>query len=192
MDELLGTRAQPERWSRSGSLCAEVGTGRAVLSRPFPRSDSLPPLRFGQFFLDEAEHFLQNRMASVATLRWCSGSSRNVVRLPFGNSVRLRRNRHCAARVTEILARVAVEGDDQSVNNTGSRQRRSGLAYRQDPTGCDVRTQPSTSVPLPSAPDDRSVRSHLPSRDARATHPRGQPVDARSRNLASMAVARLL
>ena len=25
MDELLGTRAQPERWSRSGSLCAEVG-----------------------------------------------------------------------------------------------------------------------------------------------------------------------
>src|ERR1700688_3433667 len=67
MDELLGTRAQPERWSRSGSLCAEVGTGRAVLSpRPFPRSGSLPPLRFGQFFLDEAEHFLQNRMASVA------------------------------------------------------------------------------------------------------------------------------
>src|ERR1700688_3433668 len=34
MDELLGTRAQPERWSHSGSLCAEVGTGRAVLS-PF-------------------------------------------------------------------------------------------------------------------------------------------------------------
>jgi hypothetical protein len=31
MDELLGTRAQPERWSRFGSLCAEVGTGRAVL-----------------------------------------------------------------------------------------------------------------------------------------------------------------
>src|SRR2546422_7332664 len=25
MDELLGTRAQPERWSRFGSLCAEVG-----------------------------------------------------------------------------------------------------------------------------------------------------------------------
>src|SRR5580700_11674290 len=31
-------------------------------------------------------------MASVATLRGCSGSSRNAVRLPFGNSVRLRRN----------------------------------------------------------------------------------------------------
>src|SRR5271169_538491 len=79
MDELLGTRAQPERWSRSGSLCAEVGTGHAVLSpRPFPRSGSLPPLRFGQFFLDEAEHFLHNRVASVATLRGCSGSSRNA------------------------------------------------------------------------------------------------------------------
>ncbi len=95
MDELLGTRAQPDRWSRSGSLCADVGTGRAVLSpRPFPRSGSLPPLCFGQFFLDEAEHFLQNRMASVATLRGCSGSPRNAVRLPFGNSVRLRRNPH--------------------------------------------------------------------------------------------------
>jgi len=85
MDELLGTRAQPECWSRSGSLCAKVGTGRAVLSpRPVPRSGSLPPLRFGQFFLDEAEHFLQNRMASVATLPGSSGSSRNAVRLPFG------------------------------------------------------------------------------------------------------------
>src|SRR5713101_3559506 len=105
MDELLGTRAQPERWSRSGSLCAEVGTGRAVLSpRPFPRSGSLPPLRFGQFFLDEAEHFLQNRMASVATLRGCSGSSRNAVRLPFGNSVRLRRNPHSEPRSARFLA----------------------------------------------------------------------------------------
>src|SRR5271169_4992038 len=47
MDELLGTRTQPERWSRSRSLCAEVGTGRAVFFRlPFPRSGSLPPLRF--------------------------------------------------------------------------------------------------------------------------------------------------
>jgi hypothetical protein len=77
MDELLGTRAQPERRSRSGSRCAEVGTGRAVLSpRPFSRSGSLPPLRFGQFSLDEAEHFLHNRVASAAKLRWCSGSSR--------------------------------------------------------------------------------------------------------------------
>src|SRR5260370_29787104 len=29
-------------------------------------------------------------------------------------------SQNCAARVTEILARVAVQGDDQSVNNTGS------------------------------------------------------------------------
>jgi hypothetical protein len=43
-------------------------------------------------FLDEAEHFLHNRDASVATLRWCSGSSGNAVWLPFGISVRLRRN----------------------------------------------------------------------------------------------------
>src|SRR5713101_7213427 len=36
MDELLGTRAQPERWSLSGSLCAEVGTD--VPSFPHPLS----------------------------------------------------------------------------------------------------------------------------------------------------------
>jgi hypothetical protein len=42
--------------------------------------------------LDEAEHFSDNQKASVATLRWCSASARNAVRLPFGISVRLRRN----------------------------------------------------------------------------------------------------
>jgi hypothetical protein len=45
-----------------------------------------------RFFLDEAEHFLHNRDASVATLRWCSGSSRDAVRIPSGMSVQLRRN----------------------------------------------------------------------------------------------------
>src|SRR5689334_16685735 len=47
--------------------------------RPFPRtpfstSSFLPSLRSGQVSLDEAEHFLHNRDASVASLRWCSGS----------------------------------------------------------------------------------------------------------------------
>ena len=42
--------------------------------RPFPRtpfsaSGALPPLRSGQVSLDEDEHFLHNRSASVATLR---------------------------------------------------------------------------------------------------------------------------
>src|SRR6266851_1955505 len=81
MDELLGTRAQPEHWSRSGSLCAEVGTGRTVLSpRPFPRSGSLPPLRFGQFFLDEAELFC--KIEWPASLR--SESVRVHPGMPFG------------------------------------------------------------------------------------------------------------
>ncbi|HTC55814.1 MAG TPA: hypothetical protein VK706_05330 [Candidatus Sulfotelmatobacter sp.] len=53
--------------------------------RPFPRtpfsaSSILPSLRFGQVSLDEAEHFLHNRDASVATLRWCSGHPG----MPFG------------------------------------------------------------------------------------------------------------
>src|SRR5690348_9334440 len=42
--------------------------------------------------LDEVEHFSDNQKASVATLRWCSASARNTVRLPFGKRVRLRRN----------------------------------------------------------------------------------------------------
>jgi hypothetical protein len=53
MDELLGTRAQPERRSRSGSLCVE---------------------------LDEAEHFLRNRMP--APLR--SEGVRVHPGMPFG------------------------------------------------------------------------------------------------------------
>jgi hypothetical protein len=59
---------------------------------PFLACGAVPSLRYGEFFLDEAEHFLHNRDTSVATLRGCSGSSRNAVRLPSGISVRLRRN----------------------------------------------------------------------------------------------------
>ena len=59
---------------------------------PPPPHKNPPSRRFGQVSLDEAEHFLHNRDASVATLRWCSGSSRNAVRNHPGFSVRLRRN----------------------------------------------------------------------------------------------------
>jgi hypothetical protein len=53
----------------------------------FPRTLFLgsgihPPLRSGHVSLDEAEHFLQNRSASVAALRGCSGSSRNAFGFP--------------------------------------------------------------------------------------------------------------
>ena len=36
---------------------------------PFFATGALPPLRSGQVFLDDAEHFRHNRSASVATLR---------------------------------------------------------------------------------------------------------------------------
>jgi hypothetical protein len=67
--------------------------------RPFPHAPfsacgALPPLRSGHVSLDEAEHFLHNRSASVATLRWCSGSSRNAVRNHPGFTVRFRWNPH--------------------------------------------------------------------------------------------------
>src|SRR5216683_403911 len=39
---------------------------------------------------------------------------------PIDCEITLPLSQNCAARVTEILAKVAVEGDDQSVNSTGS------------------------------------------------------------------------
>jgi hypothetical protein len=36
--------------------------------------------------VDEVEHFAENQKASVATLRRCSASARNTVRLPFGKA----------------------------------------------------------------------------------------------------------
>jgi hypothetical protein len=73
----------------------ELRRGQDVPS--FPRAPMLarggfPSLRSGQVSLDEAKHFLHNRDASVAALRWCAGSSRNAVRNHPGFSVRLRRN----------------------------------------------------------------------------------------------------
>src|SRR5262245_31163864 len=40
----------------------------------------------------------QSRSQRRSTLRWCSGSSRNTVRLPFGTSVQLHRNPHPSER----------------------------------------------------------------------------------------------
>ncbi len=77
----------------------ERGTGLPSLSpHPFPGkwppASASAPDRCG---LDEAEHLPDNQKASVATLRWCSASARNSVRLPFGYCVRLRRNPHPSA-----------------------------------------------------------------------------------------------
>jgi hypothetical protein len=69
--------------ARSGRFSVEAGTRAAA---PF----SCTP--FSRAALRTS--FRHNREASVATLRWCSGSSRNAVRLPFGTGVQLRRNPH--------------------------------------------------------------------------------------------------
>ena len=68
---------------------AEAGTRAAA---PFSASSILPSLPSDRFLLTKPNTFLPNRDASVATLRWCSGSSRNAVRIHPGFSVRLRRN----------------------------------------------------------------------------------------------------
>jgi hypothetical protein len=48
---------QSERYSRSGFLCAERGKAFRLSPHPLLRSGILPPLRYGQLSLDEAEHF---------------------------------------------------------------------------------------------------------------------------------------
>ena len=71
---LVALRGHPVLWR---------GKGLPPLSpHPFAARGIHPPLRSGQVSLDEGEHFLHNRDASVATLRWCSVSSRNAVRIP--------------------------------------------------------------------------------------------------------------
>src|ERR1035437_8135839 len=90
----LVVSSMPERKSAPGALCAEAGQ-RAAAPFPAPLSSAcgiFPPLCSGQISLDEAEHLLHNRVASVATLRWCSGSSRNSVRIPSEICVQPRRN----------------------------------------------------------------------------------------------------
>ena len=86
--------ARTERWSRSEILRAEAGKRTAA---PFPAPLSPLAALFlrcapESYLLTKPNTFQHNREASVATLRWCSGSSRNAVRLPSGTSVQLRRN----------------------------------------------------------------------------------------------------
>lgn len=70
---------------------------------PFSAFGILPSLRSGQlFFLDEAKHFLHNRNARVARVRWCWGSARNAVRLPSGSSVCLRRSPHLGKSCSSV------------------------------------------------------------------------------------------
>src|SRR5579862_4242472 len=84
-----------------GALCAPgffSAEGGDKGCRPFPRTpfSASGLLRFApdRFLLTKPNTLPHNRVASVATLRWCSGSSRNAVRLTFGLSVQLHRNPH--------------------------------------------------------------------------------------------------
>src|SRR5277367_5638064 len=107
--------------SRSSFFSAEAGTRAAA---PFPAPLSPPAawfLRYApdKFLLTKPNTFEHNREASVATLRWCSGSSRNAVRLPFGKSVQLDRNPQIAARKARLLYGVLKNrsGDKRLVLN---------------------------------------------------------------------------
>jgi hypothetical protein len=82
--------------ARSGRFSVEAGT-RSAAPVPAPLSPlaaSFLRCAPDRFHLTKPNTFQHNREASVATLRWCSGSSRNAVRLPFGTGVQLRRNPH--------------------------------------------------------------------------------------------------
>jgi hypothetical protein len=84
----------------AGSLQCRAGNGTAV---PFPAPlsqfraaclrfspDALQRVRF----LDQAEHFLHNQKASVATLRLLFGTGPESCSASLRNAVRLRRNAH--------------------------------------------------------------------------------------------------
>jgi hypothetical protein len=171
MDELLGTRARPERWSRSGALCAERGQHVPF----FPHALFHAPVLFlrcasDSFSVDEAEHLLQNRMASVAKLRGCSGSSRNAVRIPFGAGVRLRRNSQTAIeRVagTGIQAGSAFSGsnlpeDDIRPHRFQTRTSRRNEALRLHSSRgirCTIKIGLQYELSRPSTPEATPERS---------------------------------
>jgi len=136
-----------ERYSRSGFLCAEAGQGLPPFPAPLsPLGASF--LRCATIvFLDEAEHFLHNRYASVATLRWCSGSSRNAVRLPFGMSVRLRRN-------PQFRTRPLFVPKPSNINRT-SDDVQDGLAFDDQARGCSVLSYLRSSLDLRHAAQRR-------------------------------------
>ena len=117
--------------ARSGRFSVEAGTRAAA---PFPAPISPLAASFlrcapDRFHLTKPNTFQHNREASVATLRWCSGS-RNAVRLPFGTGVQLRRNPHLVntlgeSALTQILhshvrSRVAL---GEPIQNHPSRAR---------------------------------------------------------------------
>ena len=87
-DSMRKKRAtSPASWRPPGHCSAERGTGPPSLSpHPFPGLRPAASASLRTVSLDEAEHFLHNQKASVATLRWCSASARNAVRLPFGKA----------------------------------------------------------------------------------------------------------
>ena len=69
--------------------------------RPFPRtpfsaSGRVPPLRSGRFSLTKPNTSCTIEMPASLRSDHCSPSARNAVRVPFGISVRLRRNPHLA------------------------------------------------------------------------------------------------
>ncbi|PYT72745.1 MAG: hypothetical protein DMG39_08805, partial [Acidobacteria bacterium] len=80
MDELLGRRAQPERWSRSVSLCAEVRTGRAA----FPHAPFLAPA----LFLRCASDSFSLTKPNISCIEWPASLRSEGVRvhpgMPFG------------------------------------------------------------------------------------------------------------
>ena len=119
------------------------------------------------FLLTEAEHFLHNRDASVATLRWCSGSSRNAVRIPSGLSVQFRRNPQSSmADCVEWLKEKGLTAEGHSLKTDPARdpfgrlnehnqmafgvpshRRQAGECGRRIATFCRSATVTSTSSP---------------------------------------------
>jgi hypothetical protein len=104
--------------ARSGRFSVEAGTRPAA---PFPAP--LSPLAASflrcvphRFHSTKPNTFQHNREASVATLRWCSGSSRNAVRLAFGTGVQLHWNPQAGKTLASTQGLGATTGLGNSEN----------------------------------------------------------------------------
>src|SRR5438105_4300534 len=100
------------------------GLGREKGCRPFPRTPfsaggRVPTLCFGWFFLTNANTSCTIEVPASLRSERCSPSARNAVRVPFGISVRLRRNPHDNDRGQKSL-RNTVGSRQQSRICTGS------------------------------------------------------------------------
>jgi hypothetical protein len=134
---------------------------------PFFAGSALPPLRSGQVFLDETEHFLHNRSASVATLRKlfafgpeCRSRSLRNQRSPSPESSSWEEQTVNLARMTVDYRRTAARSTHPAKPNYDRQTVSAGVELSARRLGMEVCTGRRVAAHLDShLPDDQSIRN---------------------------------